>query len=276
MGRLSGRTSIVTGGAGGLGSATARRLASEGGQVVVADIRLARAEEVASEIRRTGGEAIALPLDLGEPDSIRALIADTLAHYGKLEVVFNNGAETSSATLERDAAIGEMDIEIWDHTFAVNARGTMLMIKHALPALIKSGDASIINTSSGAALLGDLARSAYAASKAAVNTLTLYVAAQYGKQGVRCNAISPGMVPTESSRNAQPELIKIVARHHLTPDLGHPEDIAAMVALLASADGRFVTGQILRVDGGVSIAFSHVADNRDQFEKHVGATWGRA
>jgi NAD(P)-dependent dehydrogenase (short-subunit alcohol dehydrogenase family) len=158
----------------------------------------------------------------------------------------------------------------------VNTRGTMLMIKHALPALIKSGDASIINTSSGASLLGDLARTAYAASKAAVNTLTLYVAAQYGKQGVRCNAISPGMVPTETSRKAQPELIRMVARHHLTPDLGRPEDIAAMVALLASADGRFMTGQILRVDGGVSIAFSHVADNREQFEKHVSATWGRA
>src|SRR3546814_12721526 len=86
-----------------------------------------------------------------------------------------------------------MDIEFWDKTFDVNARGTMLMIKNALPALIKSGDAAIINTSSGAALLGDLARTAYAASKSAVNALTLYVAAQYGKQGVSCNVISPGM-----------------------------------------------------------------------------------
>jgi len=273
MGRLSGRTCIVTGGAGGLGSATARRLCAEGGQVVIADILLEPAEALAAEIRAEGGDAIALHVDLGDPDSIAKLIADTLDHYGKLEVVFNNGAATQSEFLNRDGAAGEMDIEVWDHTFAVNTRGTMLMIKHALPALIASGSGAIINTSSGASLLGDLSRTAYAASKSAVNALTLYVAAQYGKQGVTCNAISPGMVPTAASRANQPELIRMVERHHLTPELGYPEDIAAMVALLASEDGRFVSGQIMRVDGGVTKAFAHVADNRDQFEAHVASTW---
>ena len=191
-------------------------------------------------------------------------------------MIFNNGAATQSEFLNRDGAAGEMEIEVWDHTFAVNTRGTMLMIKHALPALIASGSGAIINTSSGASLLGDLARTAYAASKSAVNALTLYVAAQYGKQGITCNAISPGMVPTATSRANQPELIRMVERHHLTPELGYPEDIAAMVALLASADGRFISGQILRVDGGVTKAFAHVADNRDQFEAHVANTWGSA
>lgn len=274
MGRMTGRTSIVTGGAGGLGSATVRRLCAEGGQVVIADILLEPAEALAAEIRAGGGDAIALHVDLGDPDSIARLIADTLAHYGKLEVVFNNGAATQSEFLNRDGAAGDMDIEVWDHTFAVNTRGTMLMIKHALPALIASGSGAIINTSSGASLLGDLSRTAYAASKSAVNALTLYVAAQYGKQGVTCNAISPGMVPTAASRANQPELIRMVERHHLTPELGYPEDIAAMVALLASEDGRFVSGQIMRVDGGVTKAFAHVADNRDQFEAHVASTWG--
>ncbi len=275
MGRMTGRTSIVTGGAGGLGSATVRRLCAEGGQVVIADILLEPAEALAAEIRTGGGHAIALHVDLGDPASIAKLIADTLAHYGKLEVVFNNGAATQSEFLNRDGAAGDMDIEVWDHTFAVNTRGTMLMIKHALPALIASGSGAIINTSSGASLLGDLSRTAYAASKSAVNALTLYVAAQYGKQGVTCNAISPGMVPTAASRENQPELIRMVERHHLTPELGYPEDIAAMVALLASDDGRFVSGQIIRVDGGVTKAFAHVADNRDQFEAHVALTWGQ-
>ncbi len=275
MGRLTGRTCIVTGGAGGLGSATVRRLCAEGGQVVVADILLEPAEALAAEIRAGGGDAIALHLDLGDPASIAQLIADTLAHYGKLEVVFNNGAATQSEFLNRDGAAGDMDIAVWDHTFAVNTRGTMLMIKHALPALIASGSGAIINTSSGASLLGDLSRTAYAASKSAVNALTLYVAAQYGKQGVTCNAISPGMVPTAASRENQPELIRMVERHHMTPELGYPDDIAAMVALLASDDGRFVSGQIIRVDGGVTKAFAHVADNRDQFEAHVASTWGQ-
>ncbi len=274
MGRMTGRTSIITGGAGGIGSATARRLCGEGGQVVIADILLEPAEALAAEIRAEGGDAIALHVDLGDPASIASLIDATLAHYGKLEVVFNNGAATQPDLLNRDGTAGEMDIDVWDTTFAVNARGTMLMIKHALPALITSGSGAIINTSSGAALLGDLARTAYAASKAAINTLTLYVAAQYGKQGVTCNVISPGMVPTANSRTNQPELIRMVERHHLTPELGYPEDIAAMVALLASDDGRFVTGQILRVDGGVSKAFAHVADNREQFAAHVASTWG--
>jgi len=276
MGRLTGRTAIVTGASMGLGAASARRLAAEGGQVVVADIALDNAEKIAAEIRADGGNAIALYFDLGDPASIKKLIDDTLAHYGKLEVLFNNASDTRPAILENDLPVADLSIDIWDHTFKCNARGTFLAIKYALPALIKSGDAAIINTSSGAALLGDLARTAYAASKAAVNTLTMYVAAQYGKQGVRCNVISPGMVPTENSRANQPELIKAVLRHHLTPELGYPEDIAAMVALLASAEGRFVTGQILRVDGGVSKAFAHVADNRDQFESHVKSKWGGA
>jgi NAD(P)-dependent dehydrogenase (short-subunit alcohol dehydrogenase family) len=274
MGRLSGRTAIVTGAGMGIGAATARRLAAEGGQVVLADIALDGAEQVAAGIRDGGGDAVAMHLDLGDPDSVARLIENTLRRYGKLEVLFNNAADTRPEILQKDVAVAELDMAIWDHTFRVNARGTMLMIKHALPALIRSGDAAIINTSSGAALLGDLARTAYAASKAAINTLTLYVAAQYGKQGVRCNAISPGMVPTENSRKNQPDVIKMVLRHHLTPDLGSPEDIAAMVALLASEDGRFITGQILRVDGGVTVAFAHVAENREQFETHVRSKWG--
>jgi NAD(P)-dependent dehydrogenase (short-subunit alcohol dehydrogenase family) len=276
MGRLSGRTAIVTGAGMGIGAATARRLAAEGGQIVLADIAIDSAEHVAADIRNGGGDAAAMHLDLGDPDSIKGLIDNTLSRYGKLEVLFNNAADTRPEILQKDAGVAEMDMEIWDHTFRVNARGTMLMIKHALPALIASGDAAIINTSSGAALLGDLARTAYAASKAAINALTLYVAAQYGKHGVRCNAISPGMVPTENSRKNQPDVIKMVVRHHLTPELGTPEDIAAMVALLSSEDGRFITGQILRVDGGVTNTFSHVAENREQFESHVRSKWGRS
>jgi NAD(P)-dependent dehydrogenase (short-subunit alcohol dehydrogenase family) len=274
MGRLTGRTAIITGAGVGIGAATAHRLASEGAQVVLGDINLAGAERVAADIRQKGGDAIARYFDLGDADSIKKLIDDTLAHYGKLEVLFNNAADTPPAVLEKDLPAMDLPIEIWDRTFHSNARGTFIAIKYALPALIASGSGAIINTSSGAALLGDVARTAYAASKAAINTLTLYVATQYGKDGVTCNVVSPGMVPTENSRANQPEMIKAVLRHHLTPELGYPEDLAAMVALLASTEGRFVTGQILRVDGGVSKAFAHVADNRPQFEQHVANIWG--
>jgi NAD(P)-dependent dehydrogenase (short-subunit alcohol dehydrogenase family) len=276
MGRLTGRTAIITGAGVGIGAATAHRLASEGAQLVLGDINLAGAEQVAADIRQKGGEAIACHFDLGDADSIKKLIDDTIARYGKLEVLFNNAADTPPAVLENDLPAMDLPIEIWDRTFHSNARGTFIAIKYALPALIASGSGAIINTSSGAALLGDVARTAYAASKAAINTLTLYVAAQYGKEGVTCNVVSPGMVPTENSRANQPEMIKAVLRHHLTPELGYPKDVAAMVALLASTEGRFITGQILRVDGGVSKAFAHVADNRAQFEQHVANIWGSA
>jgi NAD(P)-dependent dehydrogenase (short-subunit alcohol dehydrogenase family) len=268
MGRLTGKTAIVSGAGGGLGSASARRLAAEGAQVVLADILLPAAEKVAEEIRASGGAAVALHLDLAELDSIQGLIAKTLERYGKLDVLFNNAAETRAEILNNDGALEYMDPDLWDHVFRVNTRGTMLMIKHALPSLLKTGNASIINTSSGAALLGDLFRVAYASSKAAVNTLTLYVAAQYGKRGIRCNVISPGMVPTENSRRNQGHELAMFERHHLTPYLGNPEDIAAMAAFLASDDGRFVNGQILAVDGGIATHFAHVADNRDMFEAH--------
>jgi NAD(P)-dependent dehydrogenase (short-subunit alcohol dehydrogenase family) len=258
----------------GLGAATSRRLASEGAQVVVADINLPYAETVAESIRASGGDAIALRFDLCDEASIRKMIDDTVAHYGKLEVLFNNAADTRPEIQENDLPCMDLSIDIWDRTFHANARGTFIAIKYALPHLIASGSGAIINTSSGAAILGDLARTAYAASKAAVNALTLYVATQYGKDGVTCNVVSPGMVPTDNSRANQPELIKAVLRHHLTAELGYPEDIAAMVAHLASTEGRHVTGQLLRIDGGISAAFSHVADNRQQFEDYVAATWG--
>lgn len=262
MRRLEGKTAIITGAIGGIGAATARRLAAEGAQVVLADIDLAGAEKIAADIRATGGDCFAHFLDLGEEASIKGLIDATLARYGKLEVLFNNAADTRGEIMAYDAAVEHMDADLWDSVFRVNTRGTMLMIKHALPALISAGSSSIINTSSGASLRADLFRVAYACSKGAVNVLTEYVAAQYGKRGVRCNVVSPGLVITEKSREGQAHNFALYEAHHLTPRLGEPEDLAAMVALLASDDGRFITAQVIAVDGGISTHFPHVAETR--------------
>ncbi len=271
MRRLEGKTAIITGTSGGIGAATARRFAAEGAQVVLADINVEGAEKVAAEIRATGGDAISHYLDLNEEASIKALIDGAIKHYGKLEILFNNAADTRVATMQRDAAIEFMDADIWDSIFRVNTRGTMLMIKHALPALLKSGNASIINTSSGASLRADLFRAAYASSKAAINVLTEYVAAQYGKRGVRCNVISPGLVVTENTREGQAHNFALYERHHLTPRLGEPEDLAAMATLLASDDGKFITAQVIAVDGGISTHFPHVAETRDGIDSYVAA-----
>jgi NAD(P)-dependent dehydrogenase (short-subunit alcohol dehydrogenase family) len=263
MKRLEGKTAIISGTAGGIGAASARRMAIEGAQVVLADINVAGAETVAAEIRAGGGHATAHYLDLGDEGSIKALFDDTLKQHARLEVLFNNAADTRVTTMQNDAAIEFMDADIWDGVFRINARGTMLMIKHALPALLRSGNASIINTSSGASLRADLFRAAYASAKGAINVLSQYVAAQYGKRGVRCNVISPGLVLTENTREGQAHNFALYEKHHLTPRLGMPEDIAAMATFLASDDAKFITGQIIPVDGGISTHFPHVAEARD-------------
>lgn len=262
MRRLEGKVAVISGTSGGIGAATARRLASEGAKVVLADINLEGAEKTAQTVRDAGGEAIALHLDLAEESSIKGLIDQAAARYGQIDVLFNNAADTRYETMLHDAAVAFMDADLWDSVFRINTRGTMLMIKHTLPHMIRQGGGSIINTSSGASLRADLFRVAYASSKAAINVLTEYVAAQYGKQGIRCNVVSPGLVVTENTEMNQGHNLDLYLAHHLTPRLGRPDDLAAMVALLASDDGKFITAQIIPVDGGISTHFPHVAETR--------------
>jgi NAD(P)-dependent dehydrogenase (short-subunit alcohol dehydrogenase family) len=260
MKRLEGRVAIVTG-SGGIGAATARRLAAEGARVVICDIDMAGAEQSAAAVRAEGGEAIARPLDLASEESIAALIGDIRQRFGRLDILHNNAAATATSQMGRDMAITEMDSDIWDTAFRVNTRGTMLMIKHAIPLMLEHGGGSIINTSSGAALRGDLFGPAYAASKAAINCLTLYVATQYGKRGIRCNVVSPGLVVTQNVRdNLTAGQLDRIEGHNLTPYLGAPEDIAAAVAYLASDDARFMTGQVHVVDGGIIGPMPYFAD----------------
>jgi NAD(P)-dependent dehydrogenase (short-subunit alcohol dehydrogenase family) len=129
--------------------------------------------------------------------------------------------------------------------------------------MLETGGGSIVNTSSGAAIRGALTGTAYASSKAAVNCLTLYVAAQYGKRGIRCNAILPGLIMTPAVEIGMTrESVEMILDHHLTPEAGRPEDIAAMVAFLASDEARYVTGQLISVDGGITSHAPTFADTR--------------
>jgi NAD(P)-dependent dehydrogenase (short-subunit alcohol dehydrogenase family) len=261
--RLHGRSAIVTGAASGIGRASALRLAAEGARVAIADIDEAGAKTVAGEIEAAGGRAIAIRTDVCDETAIAKLISQTLAAFGKLDILHNNAAALGNASVGADFAIEDLEVEVWDRTMAVNVRSVMLGCKHAIPHMVEAGGGSIINTSSGAALAGSLTGAAYASSKAAVNTFTLCVAAQYGKRGVRCNAILPGLIMTPAvDLGMGPAEVSMLLDHHLTPQAGQPEDIAGMVAYLASDEARYVTAQLIRVDGGITSHVPSYADSR--------------
>lgn len=271
MGRLDGRVAIVTG-SGGIGEACARRLAADGATVVIGDVVLEHAAGIARDICSAGFKAEARQLDIADEASVTAFFSAVMQSHGRLDVLHNNAADTRKDQMAGDMAIAEMQVEIWDQAFHVNTRGTMLMTKHAVALMLKSGGGSIINTSSGAALRGDLFGPAYAASKAAINCLTLYTATQYGKKGIRCNAISPGLVVTPNVHlsNSQEQLDRI-EQHKLTPYLGEPDDIANAVAFLASDESRFMTAQIMVVDGGIIDHMPYFAETIKSFEESPGS-----
>jgi NAD(P)-dependent dehydrogenase (short-subunit alcohol dehydrogenase family) len=191
------------------------------------------------------------------------MVQAALDAYGRLDILHNNAADTRPDVLGRDIDVVGMTAALWDQTMAVNVRGPMLTCKHVLPHMITDGGGSIINTSSASGLTGDLVRSAYAASKAALNSLTWSIATMYGKQGVRCNAVAPGLVLSERHQSDAAETTTLALSHHLTTRVGTPEDIAAAVAYLASDDAAFVTGHVLRVDGGLLVHMPMVAQQRD-------------
>jgi NAD(P)-dependent dehydrogenase (short-subunit alcohol dehydrogenase family) len=142
---------------------------------------------------------------------------------------------------------------VWERTLAVNLRSQMLMCKHAVPMMVRGGGGSIINMSSGASLKGDRTRTAYGVSKAGVNALTMYVATSHGKRGIRANTILPGLVLTDAVRAHLDEaMLAGLGKATLTPYVGQPEDIAEVVVFLASEESRYITGQMLAVDGGMS------------------------
>jgi NAD(P)-dependent dehydrogenase (short-subunit alcohol dehydrogenase family) len=269
MRQLDDKVAVVTGAAGGIGSATALLLAARGARVVLADINLPSAEAVADLIEKNGGLALPVQLDLAEEASIVALMRSAMARFGRIDVLHNNAADLSPQLSQQDHDIETMMVDTWDRTFKVNVRGTMLACKYALPHMVAIGSGSIVNTASNLGLQGNIGQAAYAASKAAIIQLTRSIAASHGRRGVRCNSVSPGLVLTPAARdNLPPQLHRIVAGETLTPYLGVPEDIAHAVAYLASDEARYVTGHNLVVDGGTSSHVPGFAQFSDLFAAH--------
>jgi NAD(P)-dependent dehydrogenase (short-subunit alcohol dehydrogenase family) len=246
--RFDGQVAIVTGGASGIGEATCRRLVAEGAEVVIADVNGERAIALASEL---GPRATAHQFDAADVASVESLVSSTVQRFGRLDVLHNNAAISSPEVHARDRNPIDITFATWDQVMAVNVRGYLAGCKYALPIMISQGTGAIVNTASTGGFAGDITRMAYSVSKAAIIGLTRQIATHYGRQGIRCNAVAPGLVLTPGTRGAAAQVIEVMQRHLLVPEIGKPEDIAAVVCFLASNEARYINGQTYIADGGM-------------------------
>jgi NAD(P)-dependent dehydrogenase (short-subunit alcohol dehydrogenase family) len=255
---IEGKVAIVTGGASGIGAATVRRFLNEGASVAIGDINGEQAEILAHEC---GGEALPVQFDALDVDSVERLVRTTVDKFRRLDFLFNNAALTSVEARMADTNAVNIKFEWWDRIMATNARGYLAGCKYAIPEMLKTGKGSIVMTASGAGLLGDTANFAYGASKAAIMSMSRYVAVTYGKQGLRCNTVVPGLTLTDAGkRNVPANIMTIIENNTLTPRVGRPDDIAALVTFLCSEDAEFITGQEICIDGGLTMHMPYFSD----------------
>ena len=258
MGRVEGKVALVTGGASGIGLSTARLLAKENAKVVIGDFNVEGAEEAVQSITDKGGSASAVFLDAAKEESIKEAVEYTVKTYGKIDVLFNNVGLTN---LRKDLDVVNIDLDEWDRLMNVNTKSVLLGCRYAIPYMKEAGGGAIINTASMAAFSSDEIRTAYGASKAAVAHLTKYVATQYGKDNIRCNAVAPGLILTPAAeRNMSSEVLDIFKKFNALPYNGEPDDIGYTVLFLASDESKYITGQTIQVEGGHYIANPTISD----------------
>ncbi len=258
MKRYIGKIALVTGGANGIGKATTKRLCEEGATVVIADFNLKSAQEYASQLNSQGHSALAIYFNALETESCREIVEKTVEIYGKIDVLVN---VVGGNNLHKDLAAGELDIDYFDELMHLNVRSMIVSIQSALRYMKKEKRGAIVNISSIGGLTGDYRGTLYGIAKAGVINLTRYIASQYGKFGIRCNSVAPGLVLTPAAKqNLTDQEDKIYLKHLPLPYLGEPEQIAATVAFLASSDAAYITGQTLVADGGMTCHNPTIAD----------------
>jgi NAD(P)-dependent dehydrogenase (short-subunit alcohol dehydrogenase family) len=239
---------LITGAGCGIGRATAILFAQQKAKVVVADISDADGEETVALIRNAGGEAVFIPCDVTKDEDVEALVEKTIAAFGKLDIAFNNaGIEIEQGKL------AEGDEAVFDKIIDVNVKGVWRCMKYQIPELLKQPSSAIVNTASVAGLGAAPKMSIYSASKHAVIGLTKSAAIEYGKKGLRINAVCPAVIDTDMFKRAtiaDPRKAEYVKSMHPVGRIGQPEEVAAAVLYLCSDLAGFTTGVALPVDGG--------------------------
>jgi len=254
MSRLANKVAIVTGASSGIGRVTAKLFAAEGARVVVGARREAELNSLVAEIEAAGGQAVALAGDVREENYAKALVDLAVARYGRLDIAFNN-----AGALGQTGPTTEVTEEGWNQAIDINLTGSFLGAKHQVAQMLKNGGGSIIFTSTFVGYsFAFPGTAAYAASKAGVIGLTQALAAEYGPQAIRVNAVLPGAVETDMylEMNNTPESQKFISNLHALRRVASPEELAKAVLFFASDDSSFVTGTASLIDGGASITRS--------------------
>jgi len=240
----------VFAGAGGIADGVAQFLGAGGAKIVVGDIVLANAQRCVNVINEAGGEGIATTLDISDEEQVKNLITLGIDTYGKINGLFNVAANINPEEVAKDTNPLDIDMRDWQRNIDINLTGYLLTSKYALPHILEAGGGSIVNTISDAVYAAMPDKVTYSVTKAGIGALTRNVASRFGKQGVRCNAVSPGLVLTESGLKNSGHLVEMVLQMMPAPRVGKPEDMGAMVAFLLSDVSEWITGQTICVDGG--------------------------
>ena len=245
--RLKDKIAIVTGGADGIGKATAVKFAAEGATVIIWDLNAEKGAETVKEITENGGKVSFVKVNTAVYAEVEAATKEVVEKFGTLDIIINN------AGITRDASIKKMTPELWQQVIDVNLTGVFYCCKCASEVMVEKGYGRIINASSVVALYGNFGQTNYVATKAGLIGMTKTLARELGRKGVTVNAVAPGFVATEMVKKMPPEVLKGMEDKVPLKRLGQPEEIAAAYLFLASDDAAYINGTVLSVDGGITI-----------------------
>ena len=248
--RFTSKVAVITAGGSGIGAATARRFRQEGASVVIADLSGKRAEAVAQDISASGGKAVWLKMDAADPEGVEATIKLAMDTYGRLDIMFNNAGLAEMGRLE------DTSVESWNRVVAVTLTSVFLGMKYCLPIMHSQGAGVIVNTASISGTGADYGMASYNAAKAGVINLTRTAAIENAKRNIRVNCVCPGAINTRVPQllggDRADEFRRLQGEAHPIGRMGEPEEIASTVLFLASDEASFITGEAIRVDGGVT------------------------